>query len=316
MTPAPFNTLSGDTMPHARAFWLRAEDGIRLRAGHWPARDPVGTVLLFTGRTEYLEKYDETARDLNSAGYDVLSVDWRGQGLSDRLLPDPHPCHIPNFRDFQRDVLELVVAGQELDLPRPWHLLAHSMGGAIGLAALEDGLPVVSAAFSSPMWGIHLHKVPVPIAKTICALAGLVGRGAQPAWMTGGNLSFILQETFQENALSNDGLRWGRLVAQTAHWPEIALGGATWTWVQQALAENQRLTRIPAPDIPALIALGLDDKIVSLPAIRERAQNWPGARLIELSGCRHEPLIERNAVRTPFLEAMVAHFDHYGASTA
>ncbi|WP_323032714.1 hypothetical protein [Paracoccus sp. (in: a-proteobacteria)] len=51
MKPAPFNTLPGDPLPLARAFWLRAEDGVRLRAAHWAAGGASGTVLLFPGRT-------------------------------------------------------------------------------------------------------------------------------------------------------------------------------------------------------------------------------------------------------------------------
>ncbi|MFD2842686.1 alpha/beta fold hydrolase [Paracoccus cavernae] len=118
-------------------------------------------MLLFQGRAEYLEKYNGVAQALNEAGYDVLSLDWRGQGLSDRLIDNPHLSHIADFADYQRDVLELVVAAGELSLPRPWHLLAHSMGGAIGYASLLDELPVVSAVFSSPMWGINTTPYPL-----------------------------------------------------------------------------------------------------------------------------------------------------------
>ena len=177
MTPAPFNTLPDDPIPRAQALWLRADDGVRLRAGYWPAAPPQGTVLLMQGRTEYLEKYGPWAEELNRAGFDVLSLDWRGQGLSDRLIDNPFPSHITDFADYQRDVIELVVAAGDMDLPQPWHLLGHSMGGAIGLAALMADLPVASAAFSAPMWGLHLSPILTRTSPLIASLGQKLGKG-------------------------------------------------------------------------------------------------------------------------------------------
>jgi lysophospholipase len=308
MNPAPFNTLPGDPLPLARAFWLRAEDGIRLRAGHWPAGGASGTVLLFSGRTEYLEKYAAVAADLNAAGLDVLTLDWRGQGMSDRLQDNARPGHVEDFAHYQRDVVEMVVVAQELDLPRPWHLLAHSMGGAIALAALDGGLPVASAVFSSPMWGIDLHGIPESVAQAITTAQSKVGRGGQPAPRSGGEEAYVLLARFQDNMLTHDGQRWGRLVAEAAGWSEISLGGASNDWLRHALLECQRLATLPAPELPTLIALGDGERIVSPQAIRSRAATWPGSRLLELADCRHEPMFERDAVRDRFLQAAIEHF--------
>lgn len=327
MTPAPFYTLPGDPIPRVRSFWLRADDGVRLRAGHWRATagdaesasqsgdTPSGSVLLFAGRTEYLEKYDPVAGDLNAAGYDVLAIDWRGQGLSDRLQDNPRPGHVERFSDYQRDVVELIVAAQELDLPRPWHMLAHSMGGAIGLAALEGGLPVSSAAFSSPMWGIDFRIIPLPVVLGLSGLLIRLGRGGRPAPGTGGDDAFVLLDPYVKNLLTGDGPRWGRIVAEAATWPEIALGGATNKWVHEAVRECRRLDGLPAsalPEMPALIALGGREKVVSAAAIRRRAGAWPGARLLELPDSRHEPMMERDAIRSAFLQAAIELFDRHG----
>ncbi|MFV0384855.1 alpha/beta fold hydrolase [Paracoccus sp. (in: a-proteobacteria)] len=311
MTPAPFYTLPGDPLPEVRCFWLRTEDGLRLRAGLWRARRPIGTVLLFTGRTEYLEKYVQVAADLNAADYDVLAIDWRGQGLSDRLQANPAPGHIADFADYQRDVVELVIAAQELDLPRPWHLQAHTMGGTIGMPALMGGLPVQSAAFSAPMLGINLRGLPESVALALAGLMIRLGRSGRPAPGSGGNDSFVLTDPYRDNLLTSDGPRWGRIVAETASWPEIALGGATNGWVHAALLECRRLAALPAPDLPALIALGSHERVVSAAAIRARAASWPGARLMELPDSRHEPMMERDTIRDAFLQAAIAHFRTY-----
>ena len=308
MTPAPFNTLPGDPLPLGRAFWLRADDGVRLRGAHWPAGGASGSVLLFPGRTEYVEKYNTLACDLNAAGHDVLTLDWRGQGMSDRLLPDPRPGHVAAFRDYQRDVGELVIAAQELDLPRPWHLLAHSMGGAIGLAALLDGLPVRSAVFSAPMWGLGLSQIVTRISHGMTGIARTLGRSHGIAPGSGGAEPFVLKQSFSENLLTTDGIRWGRFVAEAATWPDLAIGGVTHHWLREALDECTRLAGCAAPALPALVALGSDDRIVSARAIRDRVAAWPGARLLDLPGCRHEPMMEREAIRSSFLQAALAHF--------
>ena len=47
-----------------------------------------GTVCVFPGRAEFIEKYFEVVRDLRARGFAVATIDWRGQGLSDRALPN------------------------------------------------------------------------------------------------------------------------------------------------------------------------------------------------------------------------------------
>ena len=312
MTPAPFNSFPGDPIPRADCFWLRAEDGLRLRAGLWRADRATGTVLLFAGRTEYLEKYNQVADELNAAGFDVLAIDWRGQGLSDRLLPDPRPGHIADFADYQRDVVEMVIAAQELDLPRPRHMLAHSMGGTIGYAALLGGLPVQSAVLSAPMFGIDLRKLPEGLALALANLLIRLGRGDLPAPGAGGNDNFVLSAPYLDNLLTGDGARWGRAVAENATWPEVGIGGATSAWIRAALLECRRLAALPSPEVPALIALGTQERVVSAPAIRARLANWPGTRLLELPDCHHEPMMERDAIRDAFMQAAIAHFRGHG----
>ncbi|WP_134726766.1 alpha/beta fold hydrolase [Paracoccus luteus] len=305
---APFHVLPGDPAPPA-AWWLHADDGVRLRAALWlPEGAARGTVLLFQGRTEYLEKYGTVARRLTGEGLAVIAVDWRGQGLSDRLLPDTRRGHVADFADYQRDVVELVVAAQALDLPRPWHLLAHSMGGCIGLAALMNALPVERAAFSAPMWGLHHPRVPGAVLAGITRAADRLGRADRCAVGTGGGGAYLLDAPFRCNALTGDARQWARLVAQAGSWPELTLGGATYAWVAAARAEMQRLAALPSPDLPALIGVGGAERVVSPAAIRHRAGDWPGARLLEFPGARHELMFETADVADAFMAAAMRLF--------
>ena len=163
MEPAPFRNDLAEGPDDVQGFWRQSSDGLRLRITLWPASGTKGTILLFNGRTEYAEKYGRIARVLTGAGYATLTIDWRGQGMSDRIARDARLGHVGKFPDYQRDVAEVIAAASELDLPRPWHLLAHSMGGCIGLRALIEGLAVDRALFSAPMWGIKLPPLARPL---------------------------------------------------------------------------------------------------------------------------------------------------------
>jgi lysophospholipase len=56
-----------------------------LRFARWaPPAGRKGTVCVFTGRSEQIEKYFETVRDLRERGFAVAMIDWRGQGHSSR----------------------------------------------------------------------------------------------------------------------------------------------------------------------------------------------------------------------------------------
>jgi len=307
MTPtsAPFHQFDDTTQRPAQAFWLRSDDDIRLRAALWRASDAAGTVLLFPGRTEYVEKYGPFAARLTDAGLNVLTIDWRGQGLADRLQDHHRLGHIDEFAQYQLDVLAMVEAATALDLPEPWHLLAHSMGGAIGLAALENGLPVSTATFSAPMWGINHAPIPQGFALGLSGVAGRLGRGGRAAFGTGGEGTYVLDEPFRDNMLTGDADSWARLLREAAAWPELTLGGASFRWVGEALRECRRLATLPAPDLPALITLGSREMIVSAPAIRKRAAEWPDARLLELPDGHHEVMMERPELQDRFLLAFL-----------
>lgn len=87
MLDAPLYTEIAQGPCGGKAYWLSAEDAVRLRVGHWaatPGTSTKGTVLIFPGRTEYIEKYGLIARELSDQGFHSLAIDWRGQGLADR----------------------------------------------------------------------------------------------------------------------------------------------------------------------------------------------------------------------------------------
>ena len=137
MKPAPFHAEVADAPEGARAFWLTASDGVRLRAVAWTGGTR-GTAVIFPGRTEFAEKYGRVARALVDRGFSVAVIDWRGQGLSDRYPQNPMLGYVEDFRDYQRDAAALLDLVCALGMPEPTWLFAHSMGGCIGLRTLLE----------------------------------------------------------------------------------------------------------------------------------------------------------------------------------
>jgi lysophospholipase len=304
--PAPYLAEIAEGPEGARAWWVTSADGTRLRLGVWPAaaEAPRGTILLFPGRTEYIEKYGRVARDLVVGGFTVVAFDWRGQGLSDRPQHRRDMGHVTSFDEYREDVAVFRHALETLGLPGPYHLIAHSMGGAIGLRALHDGLPVKSAAFSAPMWGIQMTPFMKSIAGIVLGLAGPFGFGTTFAPSTG---PWQPME-FDDNPLTTDRDQFDYMSRQVAAHPELALGGPSVLWVKAALEETAALMKLPAPDIPTVTLVGTRESIVEVPAIESRMASWPRGRLITVEGGLHEMLMEVPDLRSAALSAITEHF--------
>ncbi|MBK5934397.1 lysophospholipase [Rhodovulum imhoffii] len=309
MEPAPLHSLANGPESGA-AFWLRAQDDVRLRMAYWPG-GAKGTVLLFPGRTEYIEKYGPAALELGARGFSTVTLDWRGQGLADRLLPNGTVGHVESFADYQRDVTALMDAVADLGIGQPLFLLAHSMGGAIGLRALTTGLPVRAATFSAPMWDIRFPPFLWPVAWGLSAGSRALGLGARFAPGTAGE-SYVTDIAFDDNALTNDPDMYAWLRSHIRDCPELALAGPSLGWLHEALREGRALSRLPSPGLPALTFLGGAETIVSPGAIRNRMRRWPGGRLHFLPGVKHEPMMDTPATRATVFDETAALF---GAQT-
>ena len=305
---APFFADVADGPADGAAFWLTTRDGVRIRAGLWNGAGPRGTVFLLPGRTEYVEKYGRSAQYLAQAGWATLSVDWRGQGLADKALKDPMTGHVGDFAEFQVDMAALLGFAEARALPRPWVMLAHSMGGCIGLRSLVEGLPFASAAFSAPMWGILMAEWMRPFAHVLSASSRLLG--FQHVYAPGTKRStYVLAEPFAGNNLTKDEDMWNYMRNQALAHPELALGGPSLGWLHTALAECRALAAKPSPAYPTICALGTDEKIVDTRPIHDRMGRWPGGRLDMYSGAEHEVLMERPATRSAFLDSAIALFE-------
>ena len=307
MDSAPFYHDLADGPEDTRAVWAVAEDGAKLRLAVWPTDGARGTALLFPGRSEYVEKYGRVAGELTAAGLSVVSIDWRGQGMSDRIARDPRVGHVTNFLDYQMDVAVLIDFATQADLPRPWYLLAHSMGGCIGLRSLSQGLQVDRAVFSAPMWGIQMPTPVRPLAHVIPPIARVVGAGETFAPGTK-PANYITETGFQENMLTTDRATYQWLGMHAEADEAFALGGPSVHWVGEATKETAALAALPRPELPVLTYLGTEEAIVSANAIQRIHSDWPSAELVIIEGAKHELMMEADAYRRHFMDGAIAFF--------
>jgi lysophospholipase len=297
---AVFHADLAEGPPEGRAWDVGAADGTRLRVGTWAAGSR-GTVLIFPGRNEHVEKYGRVARDLANRGWSSAAIDWRGQGHSDRAPGAGSLGDVEDFAHYQTDVAALLATVRAAGLPEPFHLLAHSMGGAIALRALAEGLPVRSAAFSAPMWGLQMAAWLRPIARGAAAAGRRAGLGLRDV-PTGPRDSYLAVTPFAANALTTCPETYAWMVAQTRRDPRLALGRPTFRWLHAAMAELRALRRLRVPEVPMLVGLAEQETIVDNAAALRLARRWPDARIETYAGARHELLMERAPLRTRFLD--------------
>jgi lysophospholipase len=289
------------------AYWLTCEDAVRIRMALWPKGDK-GTVLLFPGRTEYIEKYARAAQDLATRGYACAVIDWRGQGLADRPKPDPRVGDVADFSDYQKDLHAVLAKVDDLRQPGPFYLIGHSMGGCIGLRALQNGLNVKAAAFSAPMWGIKMAPGVLAAARVLAGTATAMGQALR--YVPGASEECYAQTApFAGNVLTSDPETFAWIKNQLTTHPELALGGPGMRWLHQALAECRALMAMPAPDVPCYCALGTAEKVVDPAPIHKLMARWSNGSLDLVEDAEHEVMMEIAPTRKRFFDSATALFD-------
>lgn len=307
MSEAPFYAEVADAPPGGRTVWLTTRDGVRIRVTSWAGGEK-GTVFLFPGRTECIEKYGRAAGDMLTRGYSVITVDWRGQGLAARALRDPMSGHVDDFAEYQADVDAMIEAADQAGLPEPRFLLAHSMGGCIALRSLIRGLPFRAAALSAPMWGISMATWLRPVAHVVTHLSTYFGQRHRYAPGTG-PVTYLAEAAFQGNVLTTDPEMWDYMRVQVVNHPELAVGGPSLAWLRAALRECGALSLQPSPPVPAYCALGSAEKVVDVGPVHLRMAAWKGGELDLYQGGEHEIMMEGPAMRQRFFDRSAALFD-------
>lgn len=277
------------------------------------SRVPNAVVICLPGLSEYAEKYYEVAHDMLDRNLAFWVLDWQGQGQSDRPLANRHKRHSSGFNhdidDLHYFLTEYVKhASVHPDVGRiPLVMLAHSMGGNIGMRYLIDHPDMFAcAAFSAPMCGIAATRMmPQPFA---LGLSAVLKEFCNMSYVFGGS-DWRPDERdipFPRNVFSGDPARSAIHNAWCVADSDLQVGNVTFGWVHEALKSCARLQhdifRKPV-QIPCLIGIAGEDRLVDNRAIRKLAAAIPLSTLLELDDARHEIMMERDPIRDAFFNA-------------
>lgn len=288
---APYFAELAQEPDHGGAVWLSTSDNIRIRVSEWTCPNAAGTVFILLGRTEYCEKYAEVAKRLNEHQLNVVAIDWRGQGLSDHFGKSHMVGHVNQFRDFQDDLATLLDYAHTQNMPKPWSMLAHSMGGAIGLRHLTEHKDFSSVVFSAPMWGIHMTPTVKLFAPLLAKLLSATKLHDDFALSVSRD-SILITQNFADNTLTPIQSSWDLLKSHMIKRPELQLGGPSYAWLSQALQDCDLLSREKSPNTPCLCLLGGNERIVDVKRIQTRMTDWPNGTLKTIPKGEHEVLMD------------------------
>src|SRR3954469_1171513 len=258
--PVPEDVVSGT---------IKTPDGAELRFARWaPPPGRRGTVCVFTGRSEQIEKYFETVRDLRDRGFAVAALDWRGQGHSSRRLRDPRKGYVRDFADYETDVDAFVQQVVLPDCPPPFFALAHSMGGTVLLRLAHAGRRWFDRiVLSAPMIDLPGNRTALPVRLLLRALR-LAGQGGR--YVPGGTDAVAGLESFVSNPVTSDPVRYARNAAILEEDPTLGIAAPTVAWADTAFSAMREMAM---PEFasrirqPLLILAASSDAIVSTAAI-------------------------------------------------
>jgi lysophospholipase len=299
--PVPANAVAGR---------LTMRDGVSVRYARFAAtgRPLKGTVMIVTGRNEYIEKYFETIRDLSARGLGTLIFDLRGQGLSDRLISDPARGFISNFGDYVADVEEVFEQVALPDCRGPFFLLGHSVGGLIGLLAAPALVNRVRRiVLLAPLLGYPQLPVSTSTLRRLTGLMRMVGLGRT---YVSGVRDRRATVPFAVNKLTTDHTRYERNLTLRRLHPDLALAGPTASWVHatcRAIDQAQDPDFLARVNVPTLIIAAGADEVVSTSAIERLSLRLRAGSLVTIDGARHELLQESDLYR----EQVLAAFDAF-----
>ena len=296
VNPVPRGTVSG---------FVRTEDGTEIRYARWRAtsRKKRGSVLLLHGRTEFIEKYFETANDLRRRGFAVATFDFRGQGGSERFLNDRNKGHIDSFDQYVQDVECIMQQVVLSDCPPPYYILGHSTGAAVALLYTSRARTQVERmVLTAPLLGIRGRS-----RRMLMTVSGIMGYlGLAESYVFGGSRTLVQTLPFENNALTTDRDRYDRTTAIIEERPDLGLGSPTVGWLHAAMEAAEYFASPEFPEIvqlPVLMVISGADSVISNNMIEMMSSRMKTGAHVLIPGARHEILSEADAYRDQFWSA-------------
>ncbi len=285
-----------------KSFYVPMKDDIRLRLAYWkhlskeiPCR---GTILLQQGHNEFIEKYFETIQELIDRNFNVVCFDWRGQGMSDRMINNINKSYISDFSIHEKDLKFIIQNIINKNFTHPLIGIGHSMGGHILLSSQE----LIKNSFktvilSAPMLGFKNES----LLFSLIYFVNLFGKDEN--YFPGSKPNMGQETPFEQNDLTSDFTRYKRTQRLVEKHPNIRLWGVTNSWVKAAKESILKLRKngwAESIGTKILIINPLMDKVVDSNKTVKIAKRLPNCEIININNVEHEILMEKDIYRNMF----------------
>ena len=264
------------------------------------AKNPCGTVLVLHGFTENAYKYSELIWSLLNNHFNVIAYDQRGHGRSGRVsgLSDPSVTHVDRFEEYVED-LSIVCRTVLAEMPKPWTIFSHSMGGAVTALFLEKFHDVFSAAsLCAPMIAPNTI-VPGFIASVMSRIACFIGLGKHhPFFMK----TYNGPEDFASSCATDYArFKWYDDVKHSRE--DFQNSIPSYRWTNESVAVTRKILSANAPEsitCPILLSTAGQDYSVMPEPQKQFINRVPKGRQIIVNNSRHEIYRSENAVLFPW----------------
>lgn len=277
--------------------------GLKLNFYSFVKSENTKTIVILPGRTEPAIKYAELVYDFKDLKANIYILDHQGQGASERLLADSHKGYVKLFDNYIQDLsgwLNEVVIPETPAQDR--FLLAHSMGGTIATVYLAKGNTTFKKAIlSCPMLEINTKPYTESVGRLLTNVLVLAGQGKKYAPERGPYIAEA--DTFEKNELTHSEARFDMTKALFVSQPELALGGPTSTWVDQALKTTKKIDALSTKiKIPLLMFQAGMDLIVQPARQDSFCGKSSSCKKIHFATSHHEILQETDDIRNQALQ--------------
>ena len=300
--------IGSDVLPyleaHAKKGEMIARDGTKLRylslVGLDTANSTPPTLVILGGRNENFEKYAELIFDLRELGWDLYTLDHRGQGFSEHLVPEnPMIGHVNHYDDFVSDLDQFMEKVVNIRPHSRRVVLTHSMGGAIAaLYLLKRPAAFDHAIWISPMFEVLFpallsEKMAYRIASQVCD-SDRVGCKSKAL----GGMFENWNTHYKLNQLTHSKARFKRTMAVFDANPGVYLGAPSYGWIRASIdADREIRARAAELQTPITLLQADRDRVVRNRAQTAVCAQAKNCRLISVPDARHEILMETDAIR-------------------
>ncbi len=300
---APYLELENYKLPEGGKFiYIPMEDNKNIRLAYWKISNANekcrGTILLQQGHNEFIEKYYETIQELINRNFNVVSFDWRGQGMSDRMIRNENKQYIEDFSIHCQDLTFIISKIINNKFPEPLIGIGHSMGGLLLLLSQENNQDKFkSIILSAPMLGFKYEKALFIITNLIQSFGG------KENYFPLSKPNMGKEIPFKQNDLTSDHKRYKRTQKLVRKKNQIRLWGVTNAWVSAAkkslikIRKKEWFTKIKTS---ICIINPLNDRVVSSIKTIQMSKNLKNCKIVNVKDCEHEILMEQDFLRSHF----------------